>query len=156
MKLKSVTIFSKASTVGVCATCPWRVCNQGKRHPAKWYTIKNLRRLWNGIRTGEAPGMVCHSTDPESKEYGSTKPVPETAKTQECGGVLIMVFRHFKELGVLNPKEYKAKYPKTYLKTLGIATWVERKMISPTFGANPVPEVTFSGKPEEIGHPDEL
>lgn len=148
------SIKSTTPVVGVCATCPWRVCNQGKRHPSHWYTIKNLRRLWNGIRNGENPGMVCHSTDPESIEYGGTKPVPQSAKTQECGGLLILVFRHFDALGMLNQKQYKAAYPKTYLKTLGIATWLERK-ISVAFGAKPVPEVAFTGKPDEIGHPDE-
>ena len=103
-----------APVVGVCATCPWRREHHGKPHPAGWYTLANLRRLWNGIRSGAAPGMVCHSTDPASAQYGSTKPVPETATPRECGGALALMYRETKRLGdAASYKEYRAgrKFP---------------------------------------------
>src|SRR5262245_124896 len=109
------------NSVGVCATCPWRTCNQRKKHPANWYTLTNLKRLWNGIRKDEAHGMTCHSTDPESRNYGATKQVPETATPRECGGLILLVARHFKEMEDLDPTQYRRAYPKTHFKPAGIS-----------------------------------
>ncbi len=49
-----------------CAACPWRISNHGRPHPDGWYDADNLARLWDGLRTGEAPGMTCHPTDPQN------------------------------------------------------------------------------------------
>lgn len=82
----------------VCESCPWLVKNHGKLHPAGWYKIANLRRLWNGLRTGKAPGMICHSTDPDSAEYGSVFPIKPTSEPRECGGWLAIASEHNDEL----------------------------------------------------------
>jgi hypothetical protein len=141
-----------APTVGVCATCPWRIANHGKPHPAKWYAIKNLRRLWNGIRTGEAPGMICHSTDAESAEYGSTKPAPATATPRECGGVILLVRR---EVNLLNrtPKwaDYRRARGRDALTKSGLAYWVNRHIFGAMEG-RPIPAVTVDDE-SAIGLP---
>lgn len=133
-------------TVGVCATCPWRKPNQGKPHPANWYTLANLQRLWNGLRRGIAPGMVCHSTDPESIDYGSTKTVPETARTTECGGAIAVVIQHVNDCGKSEWGEYRARH-RFPLTKAGLRFWVSRSMFPPF-----VPSVT-GDRLEEIGLP---
>lgn len=81
-----------------CSACPWRTKNHGKRHPDHWYTKRNLKRLWAGLRRGES--MSCHPTDPrnpvsESAQRAGTKPAPESADTRECAGALILQQREF-------------------------------------------------------------
>lgn len=76
--------------VAPCAQCPWRVANHGRRSAHGWYTRRNLRRLWNQIRSGG--GMQsCHMTDtghPEHVEAGAKGDRPH-----ECMGSLILVER---------------------------------------------------------------
>jgi hypothetical protein len=84
-------------TPRVCATCPWRTANHGKPHPAKWYSIANLRRLWNGLRTAKAPGMICHSTDPKNVEYGGDAPV-KPGHEMECGGALYLLIQNIERV----------------------------------------------------------
>ncbi len=82
-------------TAHPCATCPWLKTNHGKPHKAGWYTTKNLRRLWRGVRAGEQ--MICHATDPESINYGGDKPVaPDHQRL--CVGQLILVMRSIQRL----------------------------------------------------------
>lgn len=76
-----------------CAACPWRISNHGRRHPGGWYSKANRRRLWNGLRTGDAPGMTCHPTDPDNQ------PVRDGIETRECAGAMLLLAR---ELGALN------------------------------------------------------
>lgn len=92
-----------------CAHCPWRASNQGKRHPNGWYTKANLRRLWKGLRRGEA--MSCHPTDvnnpvtPEDEAAGH-RPAPEGMEVRECAGAVILCQREvmvFQEIA----KHYK-------------------------------------------------
>lgn len=79
-----------------CKNCPWLTENHGKRHPDGWFSKANRTRLWNGIRSGEAPGMTCHPTDPnnevsdKAKEKGY-KEAPEHAETRECAGAVILI-----------------------------------------------------------------
>lgn len=70
-----------------CAACPWRTVNHRKPHPEGWYTDANRKRLWNGIRTGAAPGMTCHPTDPQNQ------PVGDSTVTRECAGAWLIVAR---------------------------------------------------------------
>lgn len=114
----------KSNTNMVCETCPWRTANHGKPHPAKWYSVANLKRLWNGLRKGDAPGMVCHSTDPESKEYGGTKDVKPGHK-RECAGALILVIEHVNEAQKIPLAEYRKKH-KFPMTRMGFAVWIER------------------------------
>lgn len=133
-------------TVGVCSTCPFRRPNQGKPHPSNWYTIANLRRLWNGLRRGIAPGMVCHSTDPEAPTYGSTYPISPFAKPRECGGALFVVYSHFNEVGQTeNWSDYTGRH-KFPLTKPGLRFWAHRALFCG------VPEVVGT-KAEEIGLP---
>lgn len=68
-----------------CAACPWRTVNHRKPHPEGWYTDANRKRLWNGLRTGQAPGMTCHPTDP------ANQPVGDSTVTRECAGAWLII-----------------------------------------------------------------
>jgi hypothetical protein len=79
-----------------CLPCPWRQSNRGKRHPDGWYTKANLRRLWAGLRRGEA--MSCHPTDPgnpvsERAAAAGYRPAPAQAAVRECVGAQVLVQR---------------------------------------------------------------
>lgn len=92
-----------------CSHCPWRRANQGTRHPHGWYSKKNLRRLWSGLRSGKAPGMSCHPTDPNNEvPEGHGTPAPDGNQPTECAGALIMVQREL--------RRFEAE-SSTYLKT---------------------------------------
>lgn len=80
----------KPSAPRACAHCPWRLENQGKPHPDGFYRASNLRRLWAGLKDGEA--MSCHPTDDRMNEYASMN-VPETAQVRECTGANVLVER---------------------------------------------------------------
>jgi hypothetical protein len=109
-----------------CASCPWLRANHGKKHGDKWYTTSNLRRLWNGLRTGRAPGMVCHSTDPDSADYGNERPPAPGAKKHECVGATALIQR---ELDMITPykdfRVYRREHPDGMTKP-GLAHWVNR------------------------------
>lgn len=107
-----------------CATCPWLTANHGKRHPGGWYLVSNLRRLWNGMRTGRAPGMTCHSSDPRPWEPG-TGPKDGTV-LRECLGSTVLVQRELDALGAAaNLKAYRAERPWGLTRT-GALCWVNR------------------------------
>lgn len=74
-----------------CDQCPWRLANQGKKHPFKFYTISNLRRLWNQIRKGGG-AQSCHLTDPSHPDHVAVGAKPN-AKAKECPGSVIVVLR---------------------------------------------------------------
>jgi len=135
-QLKAEAKFANSQqTVSVCASCPWLKQNHGQPHPAGWYKLSNLKRLWNGLRTGKAPGMVCHSTDPESADYGSTKKVPETVKPRECAGAIILCIRQCNEAGKdIAAYKQRHQYP---MNKAGFATWVGRSFDF----FNPLPKV---------------
>jgi hypothetical protein len=87
---------ARAAARKPCANCPWRLSNQGKRHPSGWYTKRNLRRLWQGLKRGEA--MSCHPTDPNNPvgpedEAAGHRPAPEGMDPRECAGALVLVQR---------------------------------------------------------------
>lgn len=84
-----------------CAACPWRTANHRKPHPDGWYSDANRRRLWSGLRTGEAPGMTCHPTDPENQ------PVGDKTVTKECAGAWLIIAR---ECAALNEAQSIAEY----------------------------------------------
>lgn len=113
-------------SVRVCDSCPWLKSNHGKPHPAGWYKTANLVRLWNGLRTARAPGMVCHSSDPQSAEYGSTKTVHPDVKPRECAGALILVIRHCNEAGKTAHLSCYQTLHKRPLTRAGLRHWVER------------------------------
>lgn len=76
-----------------CALCPWRISNQGTPHPHGFYDKANIKRLWDGIRRGDAPGMSCHPTDPRMAEFEGYEETAERTRTHECMGSWVMVAR---------------------------------------------------------------
>lgn len=89
---------AKGAPLSPCKGCPWRTENHGKPHPDGWYTKANVKRLWSGLRTGEAPGMSCHPTDPnnpvsEKAQGAGYKEAPEHSEVRECAGSVILQMR---------------------------------------------------------------
>lgn len=82
-----------ANAPRACALCPWRISNQGTPHPHGFYTVRNLDRLWNGLRTADAPGMTCHPTDPRMAEFSGYEATAEREETRECAGAIVLVVR---------------------------------------------------------------
>lgn len=116
----------KSKDLAVCATCPWRKNLQGTKHPAGWYKLANITRLWNGIRSGNAPGMVCHSSDPDSKDYGSVKTVPETVQKRECAGAIQLVITEINLLNDIGDFKIYKKSRKSPLTRAGLRAVMER------------------------------
>jgi hypothetical protein len=124
-----------------CSRCPWRTENQGKRHPGGWYTAKNLRRLWGGLRRGE--GMTCHPTDPNNPvepewEAKGVKPAPENARTTECAGAIVLQQRELMRFQKIVAEggtlaDYRRRFPLGLTKE-GMARLVSRHL----FGGTPL------------------
>jgi hypothetical protein len=108
-----------------CATCPFLAENRGKSHANGWYTLTNLRRLWNGLRTGRAPGMVCHSTDPKNVNYGGDKPVTP-GHERECVAANTLIQRELNTLATYTLfKDYRRDHPDGLTRP-GLGFWLER------------------------------
>lgn len=120
-----------------CSACPWRKSNQGKPHPHGWYRQTNLRRLWSGLRTGEAPGMTCHPTDPHNAVPDGCKPAPE-GPPNECTGSLILIHREIRAFEA-DPRGYSFRSPS--LSREGIHWWaIARSVLAGTLvGGPPMP-----------------
>lgn len=121
-----------------CATCPWLKDNHGVRTAAKWYTKPNLKRLWNGLRTGAAPGMICHATDPASVFYGATKAVAP-GHERECIGANTLLQREVRILE-RTPKfqDYRKSRPFGLTKR-GLMMLIERTLMQNTPFGRPMP-----------------
>jgi hypothetical protein len=118
-----------------CAACPWRISNIGKPSPIVegqrygWYTLANLRRLWEGIRTGDP--MTCHPTDVEMIQALGKKPRRDV-QTHECAGAVIVVQREMMRLQhVGSVREYRRRHRKG-LTAEGIASVLERVIFGGT------------------------
>ncbi len=90
----------------VCETCPFLIKNHRKKHAAKWYAVGNLRRLWNGIRTGRAPGMICHSSDPDSASYGGSGNI-RPGHEADCAGALLLVLANMNAISADRPQPFQ-------------------------------------------------
>lgn len=123
-----------------CSACPWRLSNQQKQHPLKWYTLANLRRLWKGLRDGEK--MTCHPTDPDNPLPEGVPELPKDVVTRECSGYLTLAqreFYRFQKVAESNPdfkgreayREYKRQNPKG-MTFAGLQYLLERAL----YGAN--------------------
>lgn len=143
-----------------CGACPWRTENQGKRHQHGFYTKKNLRRLWAGLRRGEA--MTCHPTDPRMAEFDGYEKCADASKTKECTGSIILVQRELQraadicerpEVETDGFKVYRREHPKG-LTIDGIMENISRTLYGgvPLIGGRPMarPDLNEPG----IGHPD--
>jgi hypothetical protein len=123
-----------------CDACPWRLSNQSRHTPGGWYSKKNLRRLWAGLRTGEAPGMTCHPTDKNNPLPPDARPVPDGVKRHECAGSLLLVQRELKLLEA-DPKNYvKANRARRGLTKEGAVWWAVSRcvMANTPFGGPPM------------------
>ncbi len=101
----------------VCKTCPWRVENHGKTHPAGWYKLANLKRLWAGLRSGRAPGIICHSTDPKNVEYGGDAPI-KPGHEAECGGALFLLITNMNAVAAEKPQPHQPPLSRTCMRQL--------------------------------------
>lgn len=117
----------------ICDGCPWLKVNHRKRHVNKWYTKSNLRRLWNGLRKGEAPGMLCHATDPNAGEYMGASNI-KSGKESECGGAVLLIGLNIAALGEKKEQPYKPGITKWGLSAIlgrylmrGIPSVVDRR-----------------------------
>jgi len=139
-----------------CAQCPWKLENQGTRHPGGWYTKANLRRLWGGLRRGER--MTCHPTDPDNAVECEchTAPPPGTV-TRECAGSIIVLQRELQRLNDVvmaggSFADYRRANPKGLTRE-GAAC----HLLSTALATNPITGFQM-GKPnlndKSIGFPD--
>jgi hypothetical protein len=140
-----MTQRGQAPRINPCSTCPWLRSNFRKRHASGWYTLRNLRRLWNGLRSGKAPGMVCHATDPESQFYGSEKLVMPGTKLLECIGATLLIQRELVELG--KAKDFRAyRRSRPFGLTIpGAGMWMERALFGHVPVAAPTSDVCLPG-----------
>lgn len=79
-----------------CSQCPWRLSNQGKRHPGSFYTKANLTRLWNQIRRG-GKRQSCHMTDPSHPDHLMAGCKPDTTP-KECPGSVLLILREVESM----------------------------------------------------------
>lgn len=133
-------------SVRVCNDCPFLSKNHGKPHPAKWFSTSNIRRLWNGLRKGNAPGMVCHMTDPENTSYGGTIEMKEGQRASECAGALMMVYRC---VNAFNDGHESPVHPP--MTKAGLRYWVERYLFQGIYGR--LPEISTDHPPEAFSVP---
>ena len=107
-----------------CSACPWRRANLGKPHPHGWFEQSNLDRLWAGLRTGEAPGMTCHPTDPNNLVPEDHTPAPEDGTTLECTGALVLIQR---ELRVFERDVHGYSKRAPFLSRQGLLWWAVKR-----------------------------
>ncbi len=144
-----------------CDQCPWRLANQGKRHAYGFYTLTNLRRLWNQVRRG-GRAQSCHLTDPTHPDHVKAGAKPGS-KPKECPGSVIVVLREVNamadETRTVTPESVAAyqKKRKGGLTKSGIAYWVVQRIQLgkvPFLGEGELPEVDMSDA--EVGLPASL
>jgi len=91
-----------------CDSCPFRKKNHFQPNPEwmipgdiqNWYDEANLRRCWDGVRSGEM--MNCHSTDPEQSSR-----VPEGTKIWACSGAVGYVYAELNNAAVLGVDRHR-------------------------------------------------
>jgi hypothetical protein len=143
-----------------CAQCPWRLANQGKRHPGSFYTKANLRRLWGQVRRGGSP-QSCHLTDPRHPDHVAAGAKPD-ATPLECPGSIILIGREFLKIAeggdtmdVAGVERYLARR-RFGLTRSGVRYWVIQRLHLgqvPLLGGPPIPDVDDD---PAIGLPPEL
>jgi hypothetical protein len=135
-------------TPRICDTCPWRVKNHGKPHPAGWYKLTNLKRLWAGLRSGRARGMICHSTDPKNIEYGGAAPV-KPGHEAECGGALYLLIRNVNAASKGEPQPIQPPLARRCIRQL-----VERHLFHGGLAVIPPANETDIGVPWQTKDPE--
>lgn len=140
----------KPPKLSPCDKCPWRTDNHQKRHKFGFYTKKNLIRLWNGIRDGNA--QSCHPTDASHPDHVACGAKPGT-EVKECAGSVILVIRELSQMAALSedgktigPEELDAYLAKRKrgLNKAGLLYWLVSRMTHggvPYIGGPVMPEV---------------
>lgn len=120
-----------------CKGCPFLRENQGKKTDGGFYSVKNLRRLWSGVRQGET--MICHATDPNAHESGSPAHPKEgqikPGNERVCLGALFLFKREEQLMGGLGSFKQYAKHPraaKPPMTKMGFLRVVEAVMFANT------------------------
>jgi hypothetical protein len=153
-----MTIQVKPACPKACASCPWRLANQGsKPDPHGFYTRKNLARLWKGLREGAR--MSCHPTDPRMAEFEGYESLAEREVAHECAGALVLTQRElmtFQDIAHADPKgntlkAYRARRPNG-LARIGLVALVERSMFGGT-ALDPVKMALPDLRDPDIGYP---
>lgn len=150
MATKTERTEIEACSEKACAACPFRISNHGRKHPENYYSKGNRRRLWNGLRTGDAPGMTCHPTDPQNQ------PVAERVVTRECAGAMLLLAREWHTLSTtLEAGGSIADYRRGRTLPLtqdGIGAMVERIMFGGTaLDGRPNPGQTTYAEDGDVG-----
>lgn len=154
----------------MCGDCPWRASNHRRKpDPHGFFSVANRKRLWKGLRTGEAPGMTCHGTDPRKKDPGSHGDYGETAgseATHECAGALacvqreLLVFQNIAQgIDSVEGSRTKAGLAFTLYRKLrpggmtrgGMANWVMRATGMDPF-AGRMPDATEASLDQLVGN----
>lgn len=108
-----------------CKTCPFLIENQDRKHASGWYKKSNLKRLWNGLRRGDAFGMICHSTDPNAIDYGGEKSIA-AGHERECVGANTLIQVELNHLAAASSlRDYRHRHPRGLTRS-GAIHWVER------------------------------
>jgi hypothetical protein len=140
-----------------CKVCPWRLSNQGTKHPHNFYSKSNLARLWKGLREGVR--MSCHETDPRMAEFAGYESLAERDVTHECAGALTLQQRElmkYQDIVLADPssrkalQEYKQQHPKGLTRN-GLVELVERFVFGGT-GLDGVAMSTPDLNDTEIGY----
>lgn len=146
--------MSEESIYKMCAQCPWRIANHGKRTPGGFYTKKNLQRLWSQVRRGLHP-QSCHMTDPSHPDHVAAG-AALSAQVHECPGSVALVAREVEKLNALQGdfKAYRKETPKGLTRS-GVFYWLDRYLFGGTPGRGPtIPSVESELVQEEskYGH----
>ena len=138
---------SERPKLNICPNCPWLKANHGRRSPGGFYTKRNLRRLWNEVRSGK--GMQsCHMTDPVHPDHVAAG-TPLTAQPHECPGSVALAVRELLKLKAVRDRVESEQAVEVYLrenpgglKRQGIFFWLMQRVSLvgvPVIGRDPLP-----------------
>lgn len=143
-----------------CDRCPWRLSNHGRRTKWGFYTKRNRRRLWNGIRRGNP--QSCHPTDPSHPDHVEAGAKPGS-EPKECPGAVIVAMRELQKIASYSDdgetidvdawRAYQSDNPQGMTRD-GLIYWgVERYQFAgmPFVGGKPLPKVDLDDPRISVG-----
>lgn len=161
--------MKRSESTKCCKTCPFLAINAGKPNPNgwqpeddqhDWYSDKNLKRLWEGIRRGEV--MICHSSDPNADSYGGNASKPGSERP--CTGAVLLTMLHMNRYGELLDKSKSTAY-REYQKLTGkpitkrgMEAHLMMNMLGRTglFGGAPIPQSISEDREFRVVWRDEI